>query len=493
VWAAEPWTPVTAATPVSAGPAATGAPDSRSQWSQRHEAKLAGAGDAVARHEWHVDFAAIRPILWPHIEHLGGGYVSPDLEDTAGGEHARDLRILDVGCGTSSLGLELLRQLPGFELTLVDVEPLVGALQKQHAADEHVRAVADDCRVLGSIADQSVTVAIDKGTIDAMENLDTAACLNAIVRTLQRPRGLMLSVSFLSSKRVLLLRREAERLGMELRLRVLRGGDGLRLVALLGFSFGVSKDTPDKFTEQQLDKILFNGPLWNEQVVHFEHPALPMRLALEQLPREHGGTTWNPTGDDATGFFVWPASRALATHLIAHPEMVRGKRVVELGAGAGLVGLVAAALGASEVVLTDLAGTLPLLERNVERNEAACGGRARAVELRWGAEAGPGGELADFDVIVGCELIYRLGAEAYEALVASMVKLAGADGLCLFAVECRDGMIDDLEFFDRVNARFDSECISLAPYGYGLQCDGCDDDDRLLYMYRPLGDAQGRP
>jgi predicted nicotinamide N-methyase len=52
--------------------------------------------------------------------------------------------------------------------------------------------------------------------------------------------------------------------------------------------------------------------------------------------------------------FCWAAGQALAAHLLAHPETVRGRRVLDFGAGSGVAGIAAARAGAASVVACDL-------------------------------------------------------------------------------------------------------------------------------------------
>eukprot|EP00397_Hematodinium_sp_SG-2012_P063400 GEMP01087488.1.p2 GENE.GEMP01087488.1~~GEMP01087488.1.p2 ORF type:complete len:105 (+),score=14.75 GEMP01087488.1:333-647(+) len=54
-----------------------------------------------------------------------------------------------------------------------------------------------------------------------------------------------------------------------------------------------------------------------------------------------------------SAFCIWPSAQLLAEWIIDHPEKVRGKRVVELGCGAGLPSMAAAKVGAKEVIATD--------------------------------------------------------------------------------------------------------------------------------------------
>ncbi|ESQ85678.1 hypothetical protein AEAC466_00470 [Asticcacaulis sp. AC466] len=77
-------------------------------------------------------------------------------------------------------------------------------------------------------------------------------------------------------------------------------------------------------------------------------------------------------GDDAAApywAYHWAGGTVLARYVLDHPYCVRGRRVVDLGAGSGIVGIAAALCGAAEVVAVDIdpyaATVIPL---NAEAN-----------------------------------------------------------------------------------------------------------------------------
>jgi methyltransferase-like protein 23 len=99
------------------------------------------------------------------------------------------------------------------------------------------------------------------------------------------------------------------------------------------------------------------------------------------------------------GVVLWPAALALGHDVATRPEAFRGRRVLELGAGTGVPGLVAAALGARVVQTDRQAGALAVCRLNGERNKAA-GIEYRAAD--WTAWDDPD----RYDWILGSDILY---------------------------------------------------------------------------------------
>ncbi|CAM6026519.1 unnamed protein product [Sphagnum balticum] len=112
----------------------------------------------------------------------------------------------------------------------------------------------------------------------------------------------------------------------------------------------------------------------------------------------------------------------------------RRLRVLELGAGTGMVGVLAARLGA-HVTLTDLAHVLPNLEQNVELNKLtveAGGGSLSVHLLQWGVKedvTALGQE--PFDLILASDVVYY--DTLFEPLVKTLKWLVGASPVVLLA------------------------------------------------------------
>ncbi|HWY66733.1 MAG TPA: 50S ribosomal protein L11 methyltransferase [Rhizomicrobium sp.] len=85
-------------------------------------------------------------------------------------------------------------------------------------------------------------------------------------------------------------------------------------------------------------------------------PEITLHLASEVVP------LWRATEDELARIglpppywaFAWAGGQALARYVLDHPETVQGKRVLDIGAGSGLVGLAAAKAGAADVLAADI-------------------------------------------------------------------------------------------------------------------------------------------
>eukprot|EP01059_Diplonema_ambulator_P020360 TRINITY_DN3411_c0_g1_i1.p1 TRINITY_DN3411_c0_g1~~TRINITY_DN3411_c0_g1_i1.p1 ORF type:complete len:184 (+),score=39.26 TRINITY_DN3411_c0_g1_i1:81-554(+) len=97
-------------------------------------------------------------------------------------------------------------------------------------------------------------------------------------------------------------------------------------------------------------------------------------------------------------------------------RLVVGKTVMELGAGCGLLSIVAAILGASHVTATDLPTVTPHLQKNTSQYPAIT-----VSDLKWGPTLPPATPRS-FDLVVGSDV--TITPYAVPALVETLVALS---------------------------------------------------------------------
>ena len=85
-------------------------------------------------------------------------------------------------------------------------------------------------------------------------------------------------------------------------------------------------------------------------------PEIPLWLASEITPIWQATEDWlRETGTEPPFWaFAWPGSIALARRLLDHPEIARGKRVLDFAAGCGLAAIAAAKTGAASVEAAEI-------------------------------------------------------------------------------------------------------------------------------------------
>jgi predicted nicotinamide N-methyase len=140
------------------------------------------------------------------------------------------------------------------------------------------------------------------------------------------------------------------------------------------------------------------------------------------------------------GVALWPAAIALAHDVAARGETFRGQVVLELGAGTGLPGIVAASYG-GRVVQTDRhEQALAICRRNGARNGAG------AIEHRL-ADWAAWDDAGRYQWIIGADILY---AEAlHPSLRAIFEANLAPGGRVLLADPFRDASLRFLEQMER--------------------------------------------
>lgn len=144
--------------------------------------------------------------------------------------------------------------------------------------------------------------------------------------------------------------------------------------------------------------------------------------------------------DDWTRGAVWRGGELLARELLAHPHHVRGARVLELGAGTGLVGLAAAAAGAASACLSDQ--TTTQMEAGLRLNPTLAS-QLRLAPLEWGNAAQLAAAEPPFDVAIAADVIYPQTTAALPALLATLRDASAPAGRALLAYVERESAVSE--------------------------------------------------
>jgi len=137
--------------------------------------------------------------------------------------------------------------------------------------------------------------------------------------------------------------------------------------------------------------------------------------------------------EDDYGLFIWPSAKILAEYIWDNRKKWSGKKVIELGAGTSLPGIVCAACEA-HVVLTDkkngervLKNIMSSVATNNPIHFTKKDGEIEPLFLKvdvlgfsWGVFDYPILSLPEFDYIIGSDLFYD-NSKDYEDIISSVV------------------------------------------------------------------------
>jgi predicted nicotinamide N-methyase len=125
---------------------------------------------------------------------------------------------------------------------------------------------------------------------------------------------------------------------------------------------------------------------------------------------------WEATGKDAPPYwaFAWLGGQALARYVLDNPQLVRGKRVLDLATGSGLVAIAARLAGASYVLASDID---PFSEEAIGANA-----EVNEVEVVWTGEDLLAGPVPDVDVVLAGDVLYE------QQMAAQMLAWLGESG-----------------------------------------------------------------
>jgi predicted nicotinamide N-methyase len=148
-------------------------------------------------------------------------------------------------------------------------------------------------------------------------------------------------------------------------------------------------------------------------------PTLVPELELHLLPPD--SPHWHAADPDALGWpywaVAWPGGQALARFVVDRPEWVRGRRVLDFGAGGAVAGVAAARAGAASVLCADV---------DPRAAEAAhANARLNGVSVLTTTEDLVGAPRGPWDVVLAGDVCFE---PAFAARVIAWLRALAADG-----------------------------------------------------------------
>ncbi|XP_060112884.1 protein N-lysine methyltransferase METTL21A [Heteronotia binoei] len=155
---------------------------------------------------------------------------------------------------------------------------------------------------------------------------------------------------------------------------------------------------------------------------------------------------------------VWDAAVVLCMYLEMGDVNLRGRSVIELGAGTGLLGIVAALLGA-QVTITDREAALAFLKSNVQANlPRDIQSRAVVKELTWGQNL-MSFSAGEYDFILGADIVYL--EETFADLLRTLDHLSADHTVILLS--CRLRYERDQNFLTMLKGTFSVQEVHYDP------------------------------